>query len=168
MTKHFSEFETKMRAVGLSGAAIQAFAHTYESLAAGHTGMIPESTIQPVTELPRLEDVGGETPSPTPTSPEALLAQTVIIKLNGGLGTSMGLERAKSLLPVKDGLTFLDFIIRQILELRRQHNVPLRFLLMNSFSTSADTLDFLCRYPEVGDPKSMEMMQNQVPKVDAR
>src|SRR5436190_7098533 len=168
MTKHFSEFETKMRAVGLSGAAIQAFAHTYESLAAGHTGMIPESTIQPVTELPRLEDVGGETPSPTPTSPEALLAETVVIKLNGGLGTSMGLERAKSLLPVKDGLTFLDFIVRQFLHLRQKHGVALRFLLMNSFSTSRDTLEFLQKYPELGEPKSLELMQNQVPKVDPK
>ena len=99
---------------------------------------------------------------------EDLLNQTVIIKLNGGLGTSMGLERAKSLLPVKEGLTFLDFIVKQILELQKRCSVQLRFLLMNSFSTSADTLEFLGRYPELGDPKSLELMQNQVPKVDAK
>jgi UDP-N-acetylglucosamine pyrophosphorylase len=80
----------------------------------------------------------------------------------------MGLERAKSLLPVKEGLTFLDFIVRQILHLRRAHGVPLRFVLMNSFSTSGDTLEFLRKYPELGDPKSLELMQNQAPKVDAK
>ena len=38
-----------------------------------------------------------------------------MLKLNGGLGTGMGLEKAKSLLPIKDGVTFLDFIARQVL-----------------------------------------------------
>jgi UDP-N-acetylglucosamine pyrophosphorylase len=71
-------------------------------------------------------------------------------------------------LPVKDGLTFLDFIAKQILHLREKHQVPLRFLLMNSFSTSSDTLEFLKIYPELGDAKSTELMQNQVPKVDAK
>jgi len=161
---YFPEFERKMRDAGLSEAAIHAFRHGYNTLMAGHTGMIPEATIEPVTSLLHLEDASKNRGLAT----SSLLAQTVIIKLNGGLGTSMGLERAKSLLPVKEGLTFLDFIVKQVLDLRRRHNVTLRFLLMNSFSTSADTLDFLHRYPELGDPKSLELMQNQVPKVDAK
>ncbi len=37
-----------------------------------------------------------------------------MLKLNGGLGTSMGLEKAKSLLPVKEGKTFLDLIAEQV------------------------------------------------------
>jgi UDP-N-acetylglucosamine pyrophosphorylase len=80
----------------------------------------------------------------------------------------MGLERAKSLLPIKEGLTFLDFIVRQVLHLREHYKVPLRFLLMNSFSTSRDTLDSLKKYPEAGAGSSLELMQNQVPKVDAK
>jgi UDP-N-acetylglucosamine pyrophosphorylase len=182
-TKHFfAEFAAKMHSAGLSEAAIEAFGHSYRTLMAGHTGMIPENTIEPVIKLPRLEDVAkGQTaigsPSPPPeeragerrsSSSHSLLLQTVVIKLNGGLGTGMGLERAKSLLPVKEGLTFLDFIVRQILDLQKRHGVRPRFLLMNSFSTSADTLEFLHRYPELGDPKSLELMQNQVPKVDAK
>src|SRR5881394_10558 len=175
---HFSEFESKMRIAGLSDAAIDAFGHSYGSLLAGATGMIAESSIEPVSELPRLTEVArpsaSKPPSPLeeragerrPFSPNDLLCQTVIIKLNGGLGTSTGLERAKSLLPVKEGLTFLDFIVKQILDLRHRFNVPLRFLLMNSFSTSADTLKFLRRYAELGDPGTLELLQNQVPKVD--
>lgn len=46
--------------------------------------------------------------------PQVLLAKTAVLKLNGGLGTSMGLEKAKSLLEVKDGHTFLDLIAEQI------------------------------------------------------
>ncbi len=46
--------------------------------------------------------------------PQNLLSQTAVLKLNGGLGTSMGLEKAKSLLVVKDGKTFLDLIAEQV------------------------------------------------------
>lgn len=48
-----------------------------------------------------------------PADAAALLSATAVLKLNGGLGTSMGLEKAKSLLPVKDGKTFLDLIAEQ-------------------------------------------------------
>ena len=110
MTKNqFEPFSTKMRTAGASDAAIRAFQHAYESLVAGKTGMIPEAEIQPVTNLPRLRDMEQKSGDHL-----ALLSQSVVIKLNGGLGTSMGLERAKSLLAVKDGLTFLDFILKQI------------------------------------------------------
>ena len=44
-----------------------------------------------------------------------------MLKLNGGLGTSMGLEKAKSLLVVKDGKTFLDLIAEQIKYTRQKH-----------------------------------------------
>jgi UDP-N-acetylglucosamine pyrophosphorylase len=160
--EHFREFEAKMRAAALNDAAIRAFEHNYRLLTAGETGMVAESDIEPVEDLPRLAEVATRTVPDT-----ALLAQAVVLKLNGGLGTSMGLEQAKSLLVVKDGLTFLDFIVRQVLHLRRQYGAPLRFLLMNSFSTSEDTLAFLRRYGDLGDPRALEVMQSQVPKVDA-
>jgi UDP-N-acetylglucosamine pyrophosphorylase len=47
-----------------------------------------------------------------------------VLKLNGGLGTSMGLEKAKSLLVVKDGKTFLDLIAEQIKHTRAEHGAP--------------------------------------------
>jgi UDP-N-acetylglucosamine pyrophosphorylase len=160
---HFAEFERKMRGAGLSEAAIRAFRHNYDGLVAGQTGMYPESSIQPVADLPRFETVThGRAPD------AGLLSQTVILKLNGGLGTSMGLEKAKSLLEVKDGLTFLDFIARQILFLRSEHKVALRFMLMDSYNTSRDTLDCLRAYPDLGDPAALELMQSRAPKVDAK
>jgi UDP-N-acetylglucosamine pyrophosphorylase len=162
-TNLFQEFADKMQAAGTNDVAIRAFRHSYEGLAAGQTGMIPETSIEAIESLPALEQVARQ----IQVSGE-LIAQTVILKLNGGLGTSMGLEKAKSLLEVKNGLTFLDFIARQVLFLRRKHGVPLGFMLMNSFSTSRDTLDSLRKYPELGEPVSLELMQNQVPKVDAR
>ncbi len=157
----FGEFEVKMRRSGSNDAAIRAFRHSYESLAAGNTGLIPERGLQPVVTLPNFDEI------PRQSRNGALLAQAIVLKLNGGLGTSMGLEKAKSLLRIKNELTFLDFIARQVLFLRQRHASPLRFMLMNSFSTSRDTLRFLKKYPELGDPAQMELMQNAAPKVDA-
>src|SRR5437867_10356551 len=141
-TDQFPAFAAKMEQAGIARPAIDAFKSSYSKLLAGDTGLIPESEIQPVSDLPRLDGL-------KVTENQALLSQTVVIKLNGGLGTGMGLEGPKSLLEVKNGLTFLDFIARQILFLREKHRQPLRFLLMNSFNTTGQTLDFLQRYPEL-------------------
>jgi UDP-N-acetylglucosamine pyrophosphorylase len=157
----FDAFETKMRRAGMGDAPIRAFRHSFETLASGKTGLLPESAIQPVTSLPRYEEIAQK-------SGGALLSQAVVVKLNGGLGTGMGLEKAKSLLTVKEGLTFLDFIARQILWLCEKHRAPLRFLVMNSFSTSKDTLEFFKKYPPLGEPARLEFMQSMVPKVDAK
>lgn len=157
----FAAFDTRMRAAGLGDAPIRAFRHSYEALAAGKSGLLPESSIQPVTDLPRYDEISARTRG-------QLLSQAVVVKLNGGLGTGMGLEKAKSLLTVKNGLTFLDFIARQILWLREKYNSPLRFLVMNSFSTSRDTLEFFRKYPALGEPARLEFMQSAVPKVDAK
>jgi UDP-N-acetylglucosamine pyrophosphorylase len=157
----FGEFDAKMRQGGCNDASIRAFRHSYENLAAGNTGLIPERGIQPVATLPNFDEIAHQ------SRDDAVLAQAIMVKLNGGLGTSMGLEKAKALLRIKDDLTFLDFIARQVLFLRRQNASSLRFLLMNSFSTSRDTLHFLKKYPDLGDPAQLELMQSAVPKVDA-
>ena len=160
----FAAFETKMSAAGMGDAPIRAFRRNYEALLRNESGLIPESAISPV---PDLTTYAALTDSP-PAGPE-LLAKAVVIKLNGGLGTGMGLQGPKSLLPVRDGVTFLDLIVRQVLALREASATPVRMLLMNSFSTSADTLGHLARYSANGlaDPREVELMQNQIPKIDA-
>ena len=72
----------------------------------------------------------------------------MVVKLNGGLGTSMGMTQAKSLLPAKDGLSFLDIIVRQTLHLRSTFRVRLPLVLMNSFATRDDSLAALRRTGE--------------------
>ncbi len=152
----------KMQAADVSEVAIKAFEFSYRALASGAEMMIPESAIRPVEALPALDDLkSGDADA------SGLLEQAVVIKLNGGLGTGMGLQKAKSLLEVRDGMTFLDLTARQILALRSRFGMPLRFLLMNSFSTSADTLAFLAKYPELGRAGALEFLQSQAPKIDA-
>lgn len=43
-----------------------------------------------------------------------MLSKLVVIKLNGGLGTSMGCHGPKSVIPVRSDLTFLDLTVQQI------------------------------------------------------
>lgn len=154
----FAPFAARMRAEGLPDLAVDAFAHNYAKLARGETGLIPEADLQPVDSLPDAEALAAE-PDLVAAGREAL-PRTIVLKLNGGLGTSMGLEKAKSLLEVKDGLTFLDVIARQSLHL----GVPL--VLMNSFSTREDTLAALAAYPELRRADvPLDFVQNKVPKV---
>ena len=103
--EHWPAFEAKMKSEGCSDAAIAAFKSNYQQLASGANLMISEWSISPVSSLPSYEDLSAEDPS--------LLDKTVMLKLNGGLGTGMGLEQAKSLLVLKDNDTFLDFIAKQ-------------------------------------------------------
>ncbi|MGB6219415.1 UTP--glucose-1-phosphate uridylyltransferase [Haloferula sp.] len=159
---NFTPFEEKMSAAGVMDAAIRAFRHNYEALCRNESGLIPEAEIEAAADLPVYEEKGAD------FDPE-LLAQTVVIKLNGGLGTSMGLEKVKSLLEVRPGVTFLDLIVRQISSLRESTGAPVRLLLMNSFSSSADTLGHLVEHAPEGlrEASEVELMQNQVPKIDA-
>jgi UTP--glucose-1-phosphate uridylyltransferase len=153
----------KMLEAGVDEVAVETFAHYYRLLEHGETGMIPESSIEPV-DIERLADVEVDDDAAS----EAI-RHTVVIKLNGGLGTSMGMDRAKSLLCVRRGLSFLDIIARQTLHLRKEYDAPLPLILMNSFRTSADTLDALARYedlPVEGLP--LEFLQNKEPRLLAK
>jgi len=152
----------KMASAGVDPVAIEVFSHYYRLVESGESGMVPESSIEPL-DIPSIEDV--DVPSPSPTDG---LARTAVIKLNGGLGTSMGLDRAKSLLEVRDGLSFLDVICRQVLHARQEYGARLPLLFMNSFRTSADTAKVLERYPDLAvDDLPLEFLQNKEPKLRA-
>ena len=150
-----------MEAEGIAPSAISAFESTFQSLVSGNTGMIPETTISPVPDLDRADQLKIE--------PDlSLLAKTVVLKLNGGLGTGMGLDKAKSLLVVKGQDTFLDLTAKQVIQMRKEYGMKVKFMLMNSFSTSADTLAFFQqKYPELAAEDGLEMLQNKVPKLRA-
>ncbi len=150
----------KMRAAGVDEVAVETFAHYYRLLEHGETGMIPESTIEPV-DMESLADV--EVPEDVARD---AIRTTAVIKLNGGLGTSMGMDRAKSLLCVRRGLSFLDIIARQVLQMRGRYDATLPLIFMNSFRTSGDTMAALARYeslPVEGLP--LEFLQNKEPKL---
>jgi UTP--glucose-1-phosphate uridylyltransferase len=148
----------KMRAEGLPETAIEAFARYEQRLRAGEQGMLRESEIEPLTDPPDATQL--------PESDGTALDQVVVLKLNGGLGTSMGMTKAKSLIEVKDGHSFLDVIVRHVLHMRERHGARIPLLLMNSFATRDDTLAALERYPELPvDDLPLDFLQAKVPKL---
>jgi len=137
----FAPFADKMRAEGLPSIVIETFNHYYKKLLEGETGFIKESDIYPVEALPDMGSFNGNVAD----TGRAAISKTVLIKLNGGLGTSMGLAKPKSLIKVKQKLSFLDIIARHAIH----HGTPLIF--MNSFVTREDTLEILKQYPRLWD-----------------
>jgi UTP--glucose-1-phosphate uridylyltransferase len=160
---HLNDALDKMRADGVADVAVKTFAHYYERLGTGEAGVLAESEIEPVADLPDADEL----PEDEAGAREAL-AQTVVIKLNGGLGTSMGMSGPKSLLEVKDGLTFLDITVRQILALRTRTDAALPLVLMNSFATRDASLAALEPYGDLAvDGVPADFLQSKVPKLAA-
>ena len=153
--------QQKMADAGVAQTAIDVFSHYYGQLEDGVTGTIPEDTIEPYLDPTHLEDVKIDV-----AEAKQVFDKLAIINLNGGLGTSMGLDRAKSLLPVRDGKSFLDLIVEQVLAARRGTNSRLPLIFMNSFRTREDTLEVLSKYPDlpVGD-LPLDFLQNKEPKL---
>jgi UTP--glucose-1-phosphate uridylyltransferase len=155
--------QEKMAAANIAQPAIDVFSAYYRQLEQGVTGFIAEDSIEPLTDPDLLSDV--------PVDDEqaaAALADTVMIKLNGGLGTSMGMAQAKSLLPVRNGRTFLDLIVAQVRAARSRYGVKLPLMFMNSFRTHDDTLAALARYDDLAvDGLDLDFVQSQEPKLRA-
>lgn len=153
--------QDKMRKAGVADAAVDVFTHYYGELESGATGIIPEDTIEPLTAPPALAGVHIE-----PAAAREALGRTAIIKLNGGLGTSMGMAKAKSLLPVRGDKTFLDIIVQQVRSARTQYDVDLPLILMDSFRTQEDTLAALAQHDDVAVPGlPLDFIQNLEPKL---
>ena len=156
-----AQAQRKMAEAKVHQSAIDVFSHYYKELESGATGLIKEETIRPLEHPALLSEA-------TVDDGEAreALSKTVMIKLNGGLGTSMGMDKAKSLLPVRDGQTFLDLIVEQVRQARRQYGVSLPLVLMNSFRTQDDTLAALAEHDDIAvDGLPLDFLQNQEPKL---
>jgi UTP--glucose-1-phosphate uridylyltransferase len=152
----------KLRADGAPEVAIRTFEHYYRLLQAGERGLIPESEIEPVADVPDADGLA----EPGAGARDAL-ERTIVLKLNGGLGTSMGMTGPKSLVEVKDGLSFLDIAARQALALRESTGARLPLVLMHSFYTREQSLAALARYPEIGADVPLDFVQGRFPKLRA-
>lgn len=155
----------KMNAANLSAELQHSFLRAVQLARDGDDGTITESDIQPIDKLDdfeKLESFEREGADALPHS--------VIIKLNGGLGTSMGLAQAKSLLPVKNNLSFLEIIAKQVMHLRNRYATNLPLITMNSFRTEADTLALFAEIPGIETGQNhlpLSFLQNKVPKIRA-
>jgi UTP--glucose-1-phosphate uridylyltransferase len=156
----------KLAADGAPEPVRAAFARRFGQLQDPGAGLLPGDALEPVDDVPALDELPA-----AGDGAAALLSRLAVIKLNGGLGTSMGLRGPKSLIDVKPGVTFLDVIARQVLALRRAHpGALLPLVLLDSFSTRADTLRALQeRHPQLATPAiAPDFLQSREPKLDAQ
>lgn len=159
--KNLNESVEKMRQAGIDSVAIDVFASHYRALISGATGIIRENEILPIKSFPKLDGMEVDRKDAV----EAL-KKTAVIKLNGGLGTSMGLDKAKSLLPVRDNKTFLDIIVGQVLYTRKETGARLPLIFMNSFRTRDDTAKYVEKHGNLKVGKlPIDFLQNSNPKI---
>jgi UTP--glucose-1-phosphate uridylyltransferase len=151
----------RMREDGAGAPVLAAFERRFAQLQDPRAGMLPGDVLEPVPGVPALDDLDAPDPGPT-------LDRVAVIKLNGGLGTSMGLRGPKSLVQVKPGATFLDVIAMQIRVLRARHGARLPLVLLNSFSTRDATLAALHeRHADLEADVPLDLLQSREPKLRA-
>ncbi len=154
MPNHLQSFIVKMEKEGLEPVVIDTFAYYYKKVVAGETGLVFDKDIRPLNadEIESADNIGQYA-----DAGKKVLKNAVMIILNGGLGTTMGLTKPKSIIRVKNGKSFLEIILKQA----QINNVMLS--LMNSFSTHQDTLSAL----SLINPSSLPIIfiQDKFPKI---
>jgi UTP--glucose-1-phosphate uridylyltransferase len=162
LKEKFLPFAKKMIDEELPPLIIDTFRFYFEKLINGERGMISRKDIIPIEkdDIADLEMIGRFA-----KQSRLVIKETVIIKLNGGLGTSMGLSKAKSLIEVKNGLTFLDIIAQQVLSAREKYGANIPLVLMNSFKTDEDSKKFLSKYPNLASDIPLSFLQHKFPKI---
>ncbi len=147
-------FKEKMKIGGLPPVVIDTFAHYYGQVASGESGLICNADIAPILpeEIASFEDL-----NPFIEKGKTVERKAIMIRLNGGLGTSMGLTGPKSLLPIKDDHSFLGIILGQV------EYQGVKLALMNSFSTHEETIAALNAIGPKQNP--LLFIQNKFPKI---
>jgi UTP--glucose-1-phosphate uridylyltransferase len=152
----------KLEKAGAHPMELAAFRRRLAQLSSPGVGTLPGDELSPVDPLPRLDDL----PEPDDATTRAVLDRLAVVKLNGGLGTSMGLDGPKSTLEIKPGRSFLDVIAIQTLALRRSTGARLPLLLMDSPTTRPPSLERLRPHEGLDDqPLPLDFLQGIEPKL---
>jgi UTP--glucose-1-phosphate uridylyltransferase len=164
MSDHFAAALEKMRDTGAHPAELAAMRSRLDQLDDPQAGRLSSDVLEPLEDLPLLDDL----PEPSPDRARELLDGLAVVKLNGGLGTSMGLSGPKSLLTIKPDTSFLDVLATQVLALRERHGARLPLLLMNSFATREPSLAALRRHDGLREQElPLDFLQGREPKLRA-
>lgn len=138
------------------------FAAYFRELCSGKKGYISDTEITPLTsdQVVRYGDIASYE-----EHGRRVISKTVVVKLNGGLGTSMGLNAPKSLLEAKNGLTFLDIIALQIQTLNNNMNTEVPLVLLNSFATHEQSCKTIESYRHLKNVVPRNLLQNRFPRI---
>lgn len=186
MSEALARALARMADAGMDQTARDIFADYYRQLADGATGLIDETSIEPLTELPLWTgspegfsaagpDAGtsaagtsgvGTSAAGCSISAADAIGATAVIKLNGGLATSMGMDLPKSLTPVRGGLSFLDITCLQLRAVREETGASLPLILMDSYHTVEPTARAREAYPDAGTPGiPQSFLQHREPRL---
>jgi len=87
--------------------------------------------------------------------------QCAIVKLNGGRSTTMGGLVPKCMVTAKDGKSFLDIVMGQVMAANDRYNIEMPLVLMNSFFTDHVTEKIVGGTPLI----IMNFIQNEYPRI---
>jgi UTP--glucose-1-phosphate uridylyltransferase len=161
---HVTAVLAKAEAGDVHAAELAALRRRLQQLGEQRAGILPGEVLEPLPDLPSLDEL----PEPPLGRARDVLDRLVVVKLNGGLGTSMGLSGPKSLLEVKPGVSFLDVLATQVLALRERYGARLPLVFMNSATTCTPLRDALRRYDSLPVPGvPLEFLQGREPKIRA-
>jgi len=164
----FEQFKKKMQDKGVSDLAIKIFEFNFDKFTNKSNSVYLSSEIDPLNETSLVLDrFLIDSDSASDTNHERT-KKIVVVKLNGGLGTSMGLTGPKSQLVVKDDFNFIDITVNQIrkFNLENKTNVPLIF--MNSFNTNEETEINLNKLEFENENLPHSFNENKSPKISIR
>jgi len=120
--------------------------------------------LPPPEALRLYEEIETNAASDHSSNAKDLLNKLVVVKLNGGLGTSMGCTGPKSTISVRNELTFLDITVQQIESINNKYGCSVPLVLMNSFNTQEDTEKILQKYLQV-NVQVHTFMQSRYPRI---
>ncbi len=157
----FRPLALKMEEQSIPPIVINLFKCYFSQMVYGSQGKLNKKEILPVenNELANLDSI-----SKYKEGASDAISELVVIKLNGGLGTSMGMEKAKSLIKVRNGKSFLELIQDQVRTIRKKYNTTIPLLFMNSFRTHVDTM---LHIKDMDNPYHLPLafLQHKYPKI---
>jgi len=139
---NLDEFVSKMKKTGCGDAVVSLFLRYYDKLKSGDRGIMHESDIKPLEygEVLRHRDM---------EKSKIPLQKCAVIKLNGGLGTSMGMDFPKSFVEVREGKRFIDLALSQKIFFEKNTGNKYPLIFMNSLSTKDMTQKFVDENPQI-------------------
>ncbi|MCE9600067.1 MAG: UTP--glucose-1-phosphate uridylyltransferase [Spirochaetia bacterium] len=161
-----NEIMKRMLGQSMGPDIIREFMRRVDLVFRGDTGKIPWEEI---LDMRPDDSVSlANLPASDPAKTVEQLKQLAVVKLNGGLGTSMGLTRAKSVIPVHGGKNFLGIIREQIDLERSRGDALLPLIFMNSFNTEDDFNADPSMKDLNPDKTPSYFLQNMVPRLADR
>lgn len=167
-----SEFAASLKRMGMGNVAFSYYLDLYEKFLTANAGKGDSGKI-PWAEIESLHDRDSVAYEAIATEKNfqigcGELHRLAVIRLNGGLATTMNMKRPKSLVRVREERSFLDLSVKQIQALRRQFRLDVPWMLMHSFRTRDECLAALDRYPDIQRTDwPLDFMQHCLPRIDA-